>query len=1209
MASITSANPGGWASGGTWVGGVVPIPDVDTAVVNHAVTVSTSIVVGNSPATNAAVLSVNNNGTSTNGSVTVLDGGTLTVRGGVTTAGSAGASAFVRVEAGGTLIGDSTLATAQVRYDYRMNGTSDYFEFIGVDGNRVTVTGLTSAMPNASGNPAALPSRFRAITGEPRVKGRFADLTDVGGATTTYAGSNVLCDFEDCTFNRCGTWYSAGSMSATAVWRFNRCKFTNSLAHPINMLASNTLKTSGVREVNDCVFDKGVGWAVSDVASSGNIIQGYGPNSGTAQTTGPGVLTDSLFVLGYTTSGSGLNVRLDNCYILGVNQSRNARAFAAGSTFGDPDANTAYFNRLIFDYPNISAIAYSGGPPSDGDTGDLIQTPGSNPASAITTTLANSIALPVSSGHSAESYASRGLYPGTMFTGRGFANTIMKARRNTWFAYDGSATRGSHGAINVAESTTSVAGTVPEFRDNLIWSDLTSGMPMTLDTSVTVDAVVPSGAHHNGSYNLITHSQSGSSNGKTYFGTTTGTIGVGDVVSTNPQFYDKDRCFVKWVRLLRGDLGVGVWSSGKRSDETYTDEDTITYGLAQMIAKLDVGFDTRYTVAALLDYVRDGFAPTNETYRFASSEGRAIGASDFSGVFAGDTFAGRTAGVSIAGSTASDLTSVWTAHSGDFKSNGAGGVYPTTGKFSGQLISIDNNLATQANQDIHWTWVPQADPKLTGGNGWSTMVAGKIRNAQFAECVFAIFDTASGSGGEIYLVENNAFGAFRRESTHSSAITSLTVPISCVLSIRAGVATLTCTGGVTFSTTLTLSITAGGFGGIGLMAYSPAGGVDATNGVHTGPITGSNYTAAATAYSIIPARDIYTNGLISYASKYPSAFAIANPNVGNVDPGYAGNRMLTLALDGVAPSGGFTFTPTAGSFRSSAGTPQATIVIPAGSDSFEFAFVPPTGAIADLAITGTNNAGYSNPSITADVRPKFCMMEGDSISSSGFGALWPAAVQTAIGTDWLFQTTAREYSQIDDGSASPTASVSVRLGTTVTPFRDGSRTQEALIIWAGTNDIYGGDSAATTYAALASVVAAAQAANIANIAVVTMLPRDGSAAVGGQSAMETRRQDYNTLIKAGYGSTGTDTSVDVLDIGSDATIGGASDWSNATYYPDGTHPQTSASTTIISGTYISPWIVGLPASQDAPTGLHASVLTRRISFLGGFSPLHGGFES
>ncbi len=111
-----------------------------------------------------------------------------------------------------------------------------------------------------------------------------------------------------------------------------------------------------------------------------------------------------------------------------------------------------------------------------------------------------------------------------------------------------------------------------------------------------------------------------------------------------------------------------------------------------------------------------------------------------------------------------------------------------------------------------------------------------------------------------------------------------------------------------------------------------------------------------------------------------------------------------------------------------------------------------------------------------------------------------------------------------------------------------------LTIFAGTNDIAGGASAATTYAALQSFCQQAHAAGW-KVVVATMLPRNGL--TGAQQAQWTA---YNASIRSGWPGF-----ADALaDLQADPTMGPFAASSNNALYFDGTHP------TDLGYTYIAP---------------------------------------
>lgn len=126
----------------------------------------------------------------------------------------------------------------------------------------------------------------------------------------------------------------------------------------------------------------------------------------------------------------------------------------------------------------------------------------------------------------------------------------------------------------------------------------------------------------------------------------------------------------------------------------------------------------------------------------------------------------------------------------------------------------------------------------------------------------------------------------------------------------------------------------------------------------------------------------------------------------------------------------------------------------------------------------------------------------------------------------------RTAAQVAAGAAAPLAT------------RDTSFTRGVCLVWAGTNALYGGGTAAAAHTSLRSVWAAARAAGWAVVA-FTVLPRSD---VGTPVGFEVARQSLNTLIRA-------DTTLyDALaDVAANTTIGDAGDETNATYYADLVH--------------------------------------------------------
>lgn len=109
-----------------------------------------------------------------------------------------------------------------------------------------------------------------------------------------------------------------------------------------------------------------------------------------------------------------------------------------------------------------------------------------------------------------------------------------------------------------------------------------------------------------------------------------------------------------------------------------------------------------------------------------------------------------------------------------------------------------------------------------------------------------------------------------------------------------------------------------------------------------------------------------------------------------------------------------------------------------------------------------------------------------------------------------------------------------------------------LVVWGGTNDLYFGADAATTYSRIVSYCNARKAAGW-RVAVLTILPRTQS---GIPAGFETERAALNALLRAdaptatAYSkiTTGASYADFLVDVADDSLIGDAGDELNTTYY-------------------------------------------------------------
>lgn len=114
-----------------------------------------------------------------------------------------------------------------------------------------------------------------------------------------------------------------------------------------------------------------------------------------------------------------------------------------------------------------------------------------------------------------------------------------------------------------------------------------------------------------------------------------------------------------------------------------------------------------------------------------------------------------------------------------------------------------------------------------------------------------------------------------------------------------------------------------------------------------------------------------------------------------------------------------------------------------------------------------------------------------------------------------------------------------------------------LIAWGGTNDLYFGASAATTYSRIVTYATARKAAGW-RVIILSILPR--SAGIP-PPTFEADRQTVNAALLADFPTATAHTNITrggayadfLINIGADTTIGEAGDELNTTYYADRVH--------------------------------------------------------
>lgn len=190
--------------------------------------------------------------------------------------------------------------------------------------------------------------------------------------------------------------------------------------------------------------------------------------------------------------------------------------------------------------------------------------------------------------------------------------------------------------------------------------------------------------------------------------------------------------------------------------------------------------------------------------------------------------------------------------------------------------------------------------------------------------------------------------------------------------------------------------------------------------------------------------------------------------------------------------------------------------------------------------------GYLNPRWTGT---RLLICDGDSLTSgqgSTLGQTYPAVLSKS----------AAGQAHVNFGVASQTVvDMSADAATQIDAGVFPGYTTKIVLLWAGTNDLYFGATAATVYANLKTYWAARRAAGFKVIA-FTITPRSAGAP---PPTFEASRQTLNTSIRS-------DPSLydALVDVGANAMLGDAGDETNTTYYADLVH-MTNAGYAIVAG--------------------------------------------
>lgn len=505
--------------------------------------------------------------------ITINSGGTLTIAAGVTLSvngditGQASNRRQITINAGGGIEFGNGGYLMKTPSQY--SGGNPWLYIRGADGTPAfirTASGGTNARFTGSVNYYGL------------IDAGWCDFTRLGSSGTTYAmaisagsdgsDSNAsLVRLIDCNFDACGDINFATDIGPYAKVTLQRVKFTNSLATYNVYTRSYSNKTgAGVRLIDACVFDK---------TPFFNAPRDF-------------VYTNNAFLAKYGTSNpenSGWDQFEHNLVVLDGTGTDPAIAGQTADNnywyYNNPSKSNAHFHE-VGNYTQVGTYALEGnvyeGNFSNSDGDCIIAS--ANPTSPITASFKRQLVLPNASGETS----------GTLISMLGNANWTATIENNT-------AHVGTGGGMAVGETYAGHTGMLASFRGNLFW-DTSARNPLLYDSGsndTVSDLVSSANANYNARFNVDTYENLEFSSGSP---------GANDI-TTDPEFVDATRDFLAFDVSLGGD---GV----------------IANALARFAAQAD-----GYTPQALVEWVKEGFSPTNPDYEGASFDGGDIGAMPF----------------------------------------------------------------------------------------------------------------------------------------------------------------------------------------------------------------------------------------------------------------------------------------------------------------------------------------------------------------------------------------------------------------------------------------------------------------------------------------------------------------------------------------------------------------------------------------------------
>lgn len=556
---------GNWSDPTTWKDGLVP-DNTHPIFTAHAVVINQDLTIGTTP-TDSTYADLTVIGPTS--SLRITPNTKVTMKGNIFVS-----DASFTVADGATLEFD---VPAGKKYQLRVGTANDeeaYLFLLGTANNRINLLSKSGGgIVQITGGGTYTHDNTGGWRSGGQVLAYYTNFTRIGDANN-YAHARypgwypTYYIFHNNIMDTCGEFMGTGFDGAYANVEFINNTFKNSQGSRSLHIAHWQGTPEGTRIVRGNVFDKVVHFYT---AAEYEIKDNYFAQSFVMSPGAPTVFSGNL-VRKTTSAAVGIqakNTLIENNYFLNDHENPYAQAI---TPMGDGGEATIRGN-----------VMEAVGPGRWG--ADIVLN--NYPTSPGTLHIEQNIQLPNANGVS----------PGNFMIFHGSANLTAHIKRNTYMT--------ESLGIFVGLYYLGHTGMIGSFHSNLAWASVPTGGNLLFynlgGTWAATDLLAASAIKNNNSYLNVA-----GSNGNGYHNMNFSEGGVGETdLHVNPQFVDVSRNIAKWDQSLGG---TGATKAERRAN-----------ALAKIASMHEDGADPSYTIASLLQYVKAGFAPTNQALKQAGA--------------------------------------------------------------------------------------------------------------------------------------------------------------------------------------------------------------------------------------------------------------------------------------------------------------------------------------------------------------------------------------------------------------------------------------------------------------------------------------------------------------------------------------------------------------------------------------------------------------